>query len=322
MEFPGFLGNEQLKQSLSQALRQGRTAHFYLLSGPSGSGKRTLSRLLAAALLCRDPNRQPCGSCPQCRKALSWQHPDLITVDDTEHKTVPVDVVRRARDDLFIRPNEGRYKIYYVPRAQDLGLPGQNALLKVLEEPPSYGVFLLLTDNPDKLLPTVRSRCRELRLQPLSPEQLQQALCQAFPEASPEALTAAASRSGGWLGQAKALLESGGQLLPQSESFASAYAAGNTLELARVLIPMEKLKRDACSSILTQWRQLLMEALASRSGLGRRDAPGPHAGGRTHLRYADQRYFRSDGRAGGLQGNASPGAVCGHLLWMLSSHSI
>lgn len=82
MEFPGFWGNEQLKANLSAAVDRRRTAHFYLISGPRGSGKRTLARLLAAALLCRDAHSRPCGRCSQCRKVLNGSHPDLITVDD------------------------------------------------------------------------------------------------------------------------------------------------------------------------------------------------------------------------------------------------
>ena len=98
---------------------------------------------------------------------MDGSHPDFITVDDPEKKTVTVDLIRQARADVYIQPNESEYKIYMFPRAQDMGLPGQNALLKILEEPPKYGVFLLLTDNPDKLLPTVRSRCTELNMQAL-----------------------------------------------------------------------------------------------------------------------------------------------------------
>ena len=98
MEFPGFLGNDQLKASLSAAVDRQRAAHFYLLSGPSGAGKRTLARLLAAALLCRDPHRRPCGRCGPCRKVLAGTHPDFITVDDPDRKTVSVETVRRAVD--------------------------------------------------------------------------------------------------------------------------------------------------------------------------------------------------------------------------------
>ena len=105
MEFPGFYGNEQLKANLSVAIDRGQSGHFYLISGPAGSGKKTLAGILMAALLCSSPGYRPCGTCNPCRKVLSGNHPDLITVDDDEHKTIPVALIRQARSDLFIRPN-------------------------------------------------------------------------------------------------------------------------------------------------------------------------------------------------------------------------
>ena len=161
MGFESFLGNRQVKENLRRSLSNNRISHFYLISGPAGSGKRTLARLLAAAILCPD-REKPCLSCPACRKVMNGVHPDFITVDDPDHKTVAVKIVREAREDMFIRPYEAEHKIYLFP--EEVGIEGQNALLKILEEPPSYGVFLLLTENPEKLLPTVRSRCTELKL--------------------------------------------------------------------------------------------------------------------------------------------------------------
>ena len=166
MSFSQLLGNEQLKKNLQTSLQKGHVSHFYLISGPEGSGKRTLVRLLAAAILCGGENK-PCMRCNACRKVMGNTHPDFITVTDREHKYIPVDQVREIRDDMYIRPNEAEKKIYVFP--QELRIEGQNALLKILEEPPSYGVFMLLTDNPEKLLPTVRSRATELRLQGLEP---------------------------------------------------------------------------------------------------------------------------------------------------------
>ena len=165
MGFETLLGNSRLKENLTGALRQGRISHFYLISGPMGSGKKTLARLLAAAMQCQGEEK-PCLSCKDCRKTLQNTHPDVIWAEDTEHKTVPVRIVREMRESMFVRPNEGQRKIYIFP--QELGVEGQNTLLKVLEEPPSYGAFLLLTDNPEKLLPTIRSRCTELSLQALT----------------------------------------------------------------------------------------------------------------------------------------------------------
>ena len=208
MGFEALLGNDRLKQNLTESLAKGHISHFYLISGPEGSGKHTLAKLLAAAILCQGSTK-PCGRCTPCRKVLDGNHPDFITVDDPEKKTVPVDLIRQARADMYVRPNESEHKIYLFPRAQDMGLPGQNALLKVLEEPPTYGVFLLLTDNPDKLLPTVRSRCTELEMQPLTGDILRTRLRRDFPQAQEEDIAAAIARSGGFLGQAKALLDAG-----------------------------------------------------------------------------------------------------------------
>ena len=193
MSFDALLGNEQLKIDLARSLQTGHISHCYLITGPEGSGKHTLAKLLAAAILCQSRDK-PCGVCHPCRKVLEGLHPDFITVDDPEHKTVSVDVIRRSREDVFIQPNEADHKIYLFPRAQDMGLPGQNALLKILEEPPAYAVFLLLAASPEKLLPTVRSRCRELKLSALPREMLESRLSQDFPQASREDIRRVYSR--------------------------------------------------------------------------------------------------------------------------------
>lgn len=259
------LGNEALKERLTEGLRSGRMSHSYLLTGPEGSGKRTLARLLAAAMECRGTPR-PCGVCPACRKVLSGNHPDVITVDDPDHKQVPVDCIRAARSALFIRPNEGEKKVLLIPRAGDMNPAAQNALLKVLEEPPSYGVFLLLAPSPEALLPTIRSRCAHLRLSPLPRAVLEPALRQQFPDRSAADLEAAMGRSGGFLGQAVTLLEGSGLQLPQVEQFAAAYAAHDTLGLAMVFGSMDKYKRNQLAPVLEELQRLLAQSLLARRG--------------------------------------------------------
>lgn len=314
MGFETLLGNAQLKDNLRRSLKNGHISHFYLISGPEGSGKHTLARLLAAAILCRGDSK-PCLSCGPCRKVMEGNHPDFITVEDPEHKNVAVRIVRQFREDVFIRPNESDYKIYFLP--QELGIEGQNALLKILEEPPKYGVFILLTDNPQRLLPTVRSRCTELVLRPLDERTLTAALSGEFPSASPRDLAAAVQRSGGFFGQARKLLADGIGLPQQTLDFAAGFAAKDALALARVLVPMEKWKRDQLIPVLEQWVQLLESGLAYRSGisalseaardLGTRRSPGELMAAITALQKGIEY----------AQKNVSPGAICGWLSWEL-----
>ena len=316
MGFETLLGNERLKENLRSSIGRGRISHFYLISGPAGSGKRTLARLLAAAILCRSQQEKPCGTCPACRKVLGAGHPDFITIDDPEKKTVPVDLIRDARSDMFIRPNEGSHKIYLFPRAHDMAVPGQNALLKILEEPPAYGVYILLAENAQVLLPTVRSRCTELAMTALHREQLLSALQGHFPQATREQLEAAAGRSGGWLGQAKALVSEGADL-PHTEAFVQAFARRDGLLLTQTLAPMEKWKRDQLIPVLESWIALVENALVSRAGL-----PAISAQERTLSASRSSQELmnalRSLKKARELAlGNVSPGAVCGWLQWEL-----
>ncbi len=316
MGFESLLGNAQLKENLHRSIRSSHISHFYLISGPEGAGKHTLAKLLAAAILCQGSGK-PCLQCNPCRKAMEGNHPDFITVDDPEKKNVPVDLIRQARADIYIQPNESDYKIYLFPRAQDMRSEAQNALLKVLEEPPKYGVFILLTDNPEKLLPTVRSRCTELSLRPLDEGTLSRALGQQFPKATREDLQAAMVRSGGFLGQAQKLLTEGTDLPQATLDFATAFGSKNALELTRLLTPMEKWKRDQLIPTLEGWTALLGEALTYRNGmsalseaartLGTQRSPAELMNAITALKKAAEY----------AQGNVSPGAICGWLTWEL-----
>ena len=316
MGFDGLLGNDRLKDNLRRSINSGRISHFYLISGPLGSGKHTLARLLAAAILCKNPDK-PCLNCPACRKVMAGTHPDFITVDDPEKKNVPVDLIRQARSDIYVQPNEADRKIYLFPRAQDMLPPAQNALLKILEEPPGYGVFLLLVENPETLLPTVRSRCTELALTALPKALLQNRLQKEFPDSDADQIGAVIARSGGYLGQALTLLEEGNAASPQTEGFINSFAARDAMGLLQILVPMEKWKRDQLLPVLQEWTQLLQSALVSRSGM---EAVSPMARTLSTQRSSKElmdaiRHLQKSIEY--TQGNVSVAAVCGYLEWVL-----
>ena len=314
MAFEALLGNRQLMANLKASLEKGHISHFYLISGPKGSGKHTLAGLLAAAILCHDPMK-PCLRCHACRRVMENNHPDFITVEDPEHKNVAVKIVREFREDVFIRPNEADYKIYLFP--QELGIEGQNTLLKILEEPPGYGVFILLTDNPEKLLPTVRSRCTELKLQSLPADILRKQLLRDFPDAAEDDLEAAVMRSGGFLGQARELLQVGTQVPPQTESFVRAFCAKDPLLLAQTLAPMEKWKRDALAPMLQSWLEILESALACRSGIRSVPALARQIASSRSSGEIYQALAALKKAAEYTMSNVSPAAVCGWLTWEL-----
>jgi len=147
-----------------EAATRGSLSHALLLTG---SGPRLeLARYAAAALECEAEGSRPCGVCRACRKVEEDIHPDVITVRDDEHKNVGVAVIREMRSDAYIRPNEGRRKVYIFPDCALLTEQDQNVLLKIVEEGPPYAAFLFCAENPAGVLQTLRSRCVELKLRP------------------------------------------------------------------------------------------------------------------------------------------------------------
>lgn len=141
-------------------------SHAYLITGGSEKSRADWADMLAAAYLC-EGEQAPCGRCRHCRKAASGAHPDLIRISPLEGKReISVDQIRTLRTDAYIRPNEGKRKVYIINPADSMNQWAQNALLKVLEEGPRYTAFLLLAVEPGSLLETVRSRCENMILQP------------------------------------------------------------------------------------------------------------------------------------------------------------
>ncbi len=176
LSFAAIEGHEKPVTILKRALANKTLAHAYLFSGDAGIGKKMTALALAAAVNCQNAGPEGgCGACPSCRKIATGGHPDLhMLAPDGEE--IKIDQVRQVQADLSLKPFEGAKKVLIVDGVDCMNTASSNAFLKTLEEPPGDALLLLITALPQSLLPTIRSRCQEIRFQPLPRRTLAQAL--------------------------------------------------------------------------------------------------------------------------------------------------
>ena len=198
LSFDKIVGHERPIQVLQTALSTGRVPHAYLFAGAQGIGKRTCALAFAAALNCETGAESACGKCQSCRKILGGNHPDLIVVEPTG-QFIKIDQVRQVSKLARSSPYEGRYRVIVFDGADALNPSAANALLKTLEEPGKNMVLVLVTANPEQLLPTVLSRCQRINFNPLSPEQIETVILEQI-ESDPQQARLLARLSEGSLG--------------------------------------------------------------------------------------------------------------------------
>lgn len=169
-DFRQVIGHNDVIDHLQKGIQENKVSHAYILAGEKGSGKKMLAEILAATLQCEEGGVNPCGRCKSCMQVAGGNQPDIIYVTH-EKASLGVDDIRtQVNADVAIKPYSSAKKIYIIPDGEKMTEQAQNALLKTIEEPPEYAVFLLLTENMNAFLPTILSRCVTLQLKPVNPK--------------------------------------------------------------------------------------------------------------------------------------------------------
>ena len=209
-DFDALVGQKAVKTTLKNALASGKIAHAYLFSGPRGTGKTSMARILAKALNCEQgPTAEPCGQCSNCQRIVQGTSLDVIEIDAASNTSV--DNIRDLREQVAFTPAESRYKVYIIDEVHMLSTGAFNALLKTLEEPPAHAVFILATTDPQKVPATIQSRCQRFEFRRVTVDEIAEHLAMVAAgsgiEADADALRLIAIQAVGGMRDALSLLD-------------------------------------------------------------------------------------------------------------------
>jgi DNA polymerase-3 subunit gamma/tau len=209
-DFDALVGQKAVKTTLKNALASGKIAHAYLFSGPRGTGKTSMARILAKALNCEQgPTAEPCGQCGNCQRIVQGTSLDVIEIDAASNTSV--DNIRDLREQVAFTPAESRYKVYIIDEVHMLSTGAFNALLKTLEEPPAHAVFILATTDPQKVPATIQSRCQRFEFRRVTVDEIAEHLAMVAAgsgiEADADALRLIAIQAEGGMRDALSLLD-------------------------------------------------------------------------------------------------------------------
>ena len=206
--FSDILGHDKIKEHLQNAIKLNKVSHAYIFNGESGSGKKSLAKVFSKTLQCEAKSDDPCNECHSCKQVESGNQPDIMWVSHEKPTSIGVEDIReQVIGDIQIKPYSSKYKIYIIDEAEKLTLQAQNALLKTIEEPPAYGIIILLTTNADTFLQTILSRCVQLDLKPVKDEVIQKYLTKKYQVPDYQARFAVAFAQGR-IGRAESIVNS------------------------------------------------------------------------------------------------------------------
>ena len=207
--FDEVVGQQPIIQTLKNAIVQNRIAHAYLFCGPRGTGKTSIAKIFAKMLNCEDESNKPCGKCINCKMVQNGSHPDIIEIDAASNNGV--DEVRNLIDKVKYAPMQGKYKVYIIDEVHMMTTGAFNALLKTIEEPPAHVVFILATTEPNKVIPTIISRCQRFDFNKVSQKDIEKRLsivCKEEKiEIDPEAISLIAKLADGGMRDSLSILD-------------------------------------------------------------------------------------------------------------------
>lgn len=260
------ISHEDIMDKLIVSIRKGMSHHAYIFEGERGAGSFEAAKLFAASLICEKSEITPCGSCNSCILAKAGNHPDIhIILPLKDKKNILVDQIRELLKDAYKKPFENGKKVYIVAYGDEMNEQAQNAFLKLLEEPPEYAVFVILAENTESLLLTVRSRCETIKFPPVPREKIKEILENSYQNIKNADFLA--RYSGGNIEKAKKLAEAEGfmplrqgafELLPKilSKSILESYDVAEFIEN----------NKEEAETVLELWQGFLRDIVLIQNG--------------------------------------------------------
>lgn len=261
--FLDIIGQIQIKEHMQNVIATNKVSHAYIIQGEKGMGKAYIANIFAMALQCESKEYVPCQTCHSCRQVLSKNQPDIIHVIHEKPNSIGIDDIRlQVNQNIGIKPYASPYKIYIIDEAEKMTTQAQNALLKTLEEPPAYGIIIILVNNLELLLPTILSRCVTLHMKPVVEDQIKEYLMEVVQVPDYKADFAAAFARGN-IGKAKSLATSEDFDMIRREAI-TLMKYVDEMEIAEIIATIKKISeykvdiQEYLDIIITWFRDVLL----------------------------------------------------------------
>ena len=262
-DFNKIIGHTDVIEYFKKTIKSKNISHSYLIEGGYGTGKKLLAKTFIKTLFCEEEGAlEPCHKCTSCLMMETGNNPDYFEVVSTKASIGVDDIREQVVEKMEIKPYRSHYKIFLIPEADRMTIQAQNALFKTIEDPPGYGMVILLAENPGKIISTVHSRCARIRVLPLPTDLLETYINTQY-DLTPDQVSLYADFADGSIGQAKDMIEEGEfwELRQQSVDYIIRLEEANLIDLYDIVAEIDK-DREHLPQILDFWmiwyRDMLM----------------------------------------------------------------